>query len=93
MRTTLSMAAMWSASTAWRRPNTHASSAVAITVGRSPNAAKAQTHAATLAAINPPNSSTIPGSTARKDHLVTTINPSAARPSHGRYDLFIRWSY
>ena len=72
------MAAMWSASTAWRRPNTQASSAVAITVGRSPNAANAQAHAAMLAAISPPNSSTIPGSTARKDSFVTTFIPSAA---------------
>ncbi|MGY4356678.1 hypothetical protein ACVW0J_003171 [Bradyrhizobium sp. i1.7.7] len=71
------MAAMWSASTAWRRPNTQASSAVAITVGRSPNAAKAQAHAATLAAMSPPNSNTVAGSTARRDHFVTTIIPFA----------------
>ena len=60
LRTTLSMAAMWSASTAWRSPNTQASSAIPSSAGRSWNATQAQVQAMTLAAIRPPYSDADP---------------------------------
>jgi hypothetical protein len=49
VRTTLSIAAIWSASTAWRRPNTQASKAVPNSAGWPAKADQAQSQAAALA--------------------------------------------
>ena len=49
LRVTLSMAAMWSASTAWRSPNPYASSAVPSSTGWARNTSMAQTHTARFA--------------------------------------------
>ena len=52
LRVTLSIAEMWSASTAWRRPNVYASSAVPSSSGRVANAISASPHTATVAATS-----------------------------------------
>ena len=56
MRVTLSIAAMWSASTAWRRPNPQASKAVPSMRGCAWNSENAQPQAAVFAATRPANS-------------------------------------
>ena len=50
LRVTLSMAEMWSASTAWRRPNVYASNAVPKRIGCFAKATNASAQAATLKA-------------------------------------------
>ena len=62
LRTTLSIAAMWSASTAWRIPNTQASRAVPSSVGRSWNAIQAHVQAARLEAASIVNRPVVFGS-------------------------------
>ena len=52
LRVTLSIAQMWSASTACRKPNVYASSAVPSSSGRVANAVSASAHTTTVAPIS-----------------------------------------
>ena len=78
LRVTLSIAAMWSASTAWRSPSVQASSAVPSMAGAAWNRLPAQIHAPIFAARSSANSAMM---RARKRRLRLGWSPVIGPPA------------